>query len=141
MPNLGKIEEFNPASTNTNRYLERKLGTVFYRERHSSRYRRMIQTQSNPRAKAKSHLTTINITALLNALVAEKQATHIPSANTGTIHAIPVGDRVISQMHASLNVRRSTCTVLKSQKRLNSTPLRTIFSLRQRAMASKYPLN
>ena len=44
----------------------------------------------------------------LNALVAKKQATRVPSANIGTIHAIPVDDRVTSQMHASLNLRRST---------------------------------
>ena len=96
------------------------------------------------RAKAKSHLTGIKITALLNALVVEKQATHVPSANTGTIHAMPVGNRVILQMHASLNLRRSTRW--KSQKRHNSTPLLIHFLSQsstsvQRTMVSKYPLN
>ena len=77
------------------------------------------------RAEAKSHLTRVKITALLNALVAGKQATHVPSANTGTIHVITVADRVISQMHASLNLRRST--LLKNQKRHNLTPLQIHF--------------
>ena len=51
------------------------------------------------RAEAKRHLTRIKIAALLNASVAEKQATRSPSANSGTIHAIPVADPVISQMY------------------------------------------
>ena len=96
------------------------------------------------RAEAKSHLTRIKITALVNALVVGKQATHVPSANTGTIHAITVADRVISQMHASLNLRRST--LLKNQKRHNLTPLQIHFlsqssASMQRTMASKYPSN
>jgi len=96
------------------------------------------------RAKAKSHITRIKITALLNALVAEKQGTHVPSANTGTIHAIHVGNRVISQMHASLNLRRSTRW--KSQKHHNSTPLQIHFLSQsstsiQRTMAQKYLLD
>ena len=73
---------------------------------------RAEHTGLQARAEAKSHLTRIKLAALLNAPVAEKQATHVPSANTGTIHAIPVADRVISQMHASLNLRRFT--LLKS---------------------------
>ena len=50
------------------------------------------------RAEAKRHLTRIKIIALLHALVAEKQVTQVISASTGTIHATPVADRVISQM-------------------------------------------
>ena len=38
--------------------------------------------------------------ALLKALVAEQQATYVLSENTVTIHAIPVCDRVISQIDA-----------------------------------------
>ena len=96
------------------------------------------------RAEAKRHLTRIKIAALLNASVAEKQATRVPSANTGTIHAIPVADPVISQMYASLNLRRFT--LLKSQKCHNSTPLQIHFlsqssASMQRTMVSKYPLN
>ena len=96
------------------------------------------------RAEAKSHLTRIKITAHLNALVAEKQATYVPSANTGTIHAIPVGDWVISQMHGSLNLIRST--QLKSQKRHNWTPLHIHFvsqssASMQRTMTSTSLLN
>ena len=95
------------------------------------------------RAEAKSHITRIKITALLNTLVVEKQATHVPGGNTGTIHAINVGDPVISQMHASLNLSRST--QLKSQKHHNLTPLQFHFlsqssASMQRTMASKFPL-
>ena len=95
------------------------------------------------RAEANSHLTRIKITALLNALVVEKQVTHVPSANIGTIHAIPVGDRLVSsQRHASLYLRRST----RSQKRHNSTSLQVYFLSQSsasmpRIMVSKYPLN
>ena len=44
MPSLGKIEEFNPASTNINHCLER-LKQYFIA---NSTYRQTIQTQSNP---------------------------------------------------------------------------------------------
>ena len=96
------------------------------------------------RAETKSHLTRIKLAALLSASVADKTGPHVPSANTGTIHAIPVADRVISQTHASLNLRRFT--LLKSQKRHNSTPLQIHFPYQssasmRRTMASKYPLN
>ena len=91
------------------------------------------------RAKATSHLARNKIGAL-----AEKQVTHVPSANTGTIHAILVVDRVISQMYARVNLRRSTRW--KSQKLHKSTSLQIHFlsqstTLLQRTMASKYPLN
>ena len=56
-----------------------------------------------------------------------KKVIHIPSVSTGTTHAIPVADRVISQMHASLN--RKTSTLLKSQKHHNLTPPTDPFSL------------
>ena len=86
---------------------------------------RAEHTGLQARAEVKSHITRIKITALLNALVVEKQAPHVHGANTGTIHAIPVGDSVISQMHASLNLRRSTW--LKSQRHHNPTPLQFHF--------------
>ena len=60
----------------------------------------------------------------------------------GTTHAIPVGDQVISQMHASLNL--GTSTRWKSQKGLNLIPPSDPFSLsffHFRKMESKYPLH
>ena len=39
-------------------------------------------------------------------LLAGKRATHVPSANTGAIHAVRVGGRLTSHMRASLNLGR-----------------------------------